>query len=168
MQDDMGELGLLVLEKGYGRFNSGLPPSLDKLQFAQVSDEDAGLIGCTTCWMSLVLAMSKGQRLGLSERSGNGFSALLSWRRPGKCGWMTTCLMCCFASRCSVTAPQLNYNWLIFLMNCFLLVTHLFHLDRRRAMCCTAVTQQASRLLHCQRQCDCPSMHRHCVAAIMT
>lgn len=37
MQDDMGELGLLVLEKGYGRFNTGVAPSLDKLQFAQVS-----------------------------------------------------------------------------------------------------------------------------------
>lgn len=36
MQDDMGELGLLILEKGYGRFDNGRPPSLDKLHFTQV------------------------------------------------------------------------------------------------------------------------------------
>ena len=37
MQDDMGELGLLILEKAYGRFDTGRPASLDKLQFTQVS-----------------------------------------------------------------------------------------------------------------------------------
>lgn len=36
MQDDMGELGLLILEKAYGRFDTGRPASLDKLQFTQV------------------------------------------------------------------------------------------------------------------------------------
>lgn len=32
----MGELGLLILEKAYGRFDTGRPASLDKLQFTQV------------------------------------------------------------------------------------------------------------------------------------
>lgn len=36
MQDDMGELGLLILEKAYGRFDTGRHASLDKLQFTQV------------------------------------------------------------------------------------------------------------------------------------
>lgn len=36
MQDDMGELGLLILEKAYGRFDTGRPASLDKLQFTHV------------------------------------------------------------------------------------------------------------------------------------
>ena len=33
----MGELGLLILEKAYGRFDTGRPASLDKLQFTQVN-----------------------------------------------------------------------------------------------------------------------------------
>ena len=36
VQDDMGELGLLILEKAYGRFDTGRLASLDKLQFTQV------------------------------------------------------------------------------------------------------------------------------------
>ena len=32
----MGELGLLILEKAYGRFDTGRAASLDKLQFTQV------------------------------------------------------------------------------------------------------------------------------------
>ena len=32
----MGELGLCILEKAYGRFDTGKRGSLDKLQFAQV------------------------------------------------------------------------------------------------------------------------------------
>ena len=36
LQDDMGELGLCILEKAYGRFDTGKRGSLDKLQFAQV------------------------------------------------------------------------------------------------------------------------------------
>ena len=36
IQDDMGELGLLILEKAYGRFDTGRLASLDKLQFTQV------------------------------------------------------------------------------------------------------------------------------------
>ena len=32
----MGELGLLILEKAYGRFDTGRHASLDKLQFTQV------------------------------------------------------------------------------------------------------------------------------------
>lgn len=37
LQHDMGELGLLILEKAYGRFDTVRPASLDKLQFTQVS-----------------------------------------------------------------------------------------------------------------------------------
>lgn len=36
LQHDMGELGLLILEKAYGRFDTVRPASLDKLQFTQV------------------------------------------------------------------------------------------------------------------------------------
>ncbi|KAL3159544.1 hypothetical protein ABBQ38_009960 [Trebouxia sp. C0009 RCD-2024] len=35
LQHDMGELGLLILEKAYGRFDTVRPASLDKLQFTQ-------------------------------------------------------------------------------------------------------------------------------------
>ena len=37
VQDDMGELGLFILEKAYGRFDTGKPASLDKLQFTRVT-----------------------------------------------------------------------------------------------------------------------------------
>ena len=37
VQDDMGELGLFILEKAYGRFDTGRPASLDKLQFTRVT-----------------------------------------------------------------------------------------------------------------------------------
>ena len=33
----MGELGLFILEKAYGRFDTGKPASLDKLQFTRVT-----------------------------------------------------------------------------------------------------------------------------------
>ena len=43
----MGELGLLILEKAYGRFDTGRPASLDKLQFTQVPHSSFPQQGCT-------------------------------------------------------------------------------------------------------------------------
>lgn len=47
LQDDMGELGLLILEKAYGRFDTGRSASLDKLQFTQVPHSSYPQQGCT-------------------------------------------------------------------------------------------------------------------------